>query len=214
MAKSKVKKSILREIWEWCYTIVIALAIALVIKAFLFDIVVVDGSSMYPTLADGERLVVTKLGYEPQNGDIVILDSTYKERQNHYAQIAAAKGKNELNAFEKITTYITLPNHLKTRFYVKRVIGLPGETVDIENGVVILNGEVLEEDYYDGTTAPTDSSVSYPITVKENCVFVMGDNRYNSTDSRASSLGQVPYDAVIGKAQIRIFPFNRLGLLH
>ncbi len=213
MAKTAEKKSMGREIWEWFYTIVVALAIALVIKAFLFDIVVVDGSSMHPTLADGERLIVTKLGYKPENGDIVILDSAYKQRQEHYAQIASAKGKDELNTFEKITTYITLPEHLKTRFYVKRVIALPGETVDIKNGIVLLNGEVLEEEYYDGTTAPTDSSVSYPVTVDENFVFVMGDNRYNSTDSRASSLGQVPYDAVIGKAQIRIFPFNRIGLL-
>ncbi len=211
MAKSTAKKSIGREIWEWCYTIVIALAIALVIKAFLFDIVVVDGSSMHPTLKDGERLIVTKLGYTPENGDIVILDSTYKQRQDYYDGIAEAKGKDELNAFEKFTHYLTLPDNLKTRFYVKRVIALPGETVDIKNGVVFLNGEVLEEEYYDGTTAPTDGSVTYPVTVDENYVFVMGDNRYNSTDSRSSGLGQVPYDAVIGKAQLRIFPFNRLG---
>ena len=116
MAKSGAKKSIGREIWEWCYTIVIALAIALVIKAFLFDIVVVDGSSMFPTLEDGERLIVTKIGYEPENGDIVILDSTYKQRQEHYSKIAEAKGKDELNLFEKITTYITLPENLKTKF--------------------------------------------------------------------------------------------------
>ncbi len=214
MAKSNSKKSLGREIWEWCYTIVIALAIALTIKAFLFDIVVVDGSSMHPTLADGERLIVTKLGYKPENGDIVILDSTYKQRQDYYNGIAEAKGKDELNAFEKITTYFTLPDHLKTRFYVKRVIGMPGETVDIKNGVVLLNGSVLDEEYYDGTTAPTDSTVSYPVTVADNCVFVMGDNRYNSTDSRSSNLGQVPYEAVIGKAQLRIFPFNRLGILN
>lgn len=213
MSKSNSKKSLGREIWEWCYTIVIALAIALTIKAFLFDIVVVDGSSMDPTLADGERLIVTKLGYIPENGDIVILDSTYKQRQDYYMGIAEAKGKDQLNTFEKITNYFTLPDHLKTRFYVKRVIGMPGETVDIKNGVVLLNGNVLDEEYYGGTTTPTDITVSYPIKVDDNCVFVMGDNRYNSTDSRSSSLGQVPYDAIIGKAQLRIFPFNRIGLI-
>ena len=97
-------------------------------------------------------------------------------------------------------------------YYIKRIIGMPGETVDIKNGVVLLNGSVLDEEYYDGTTAPTDSTVSYPVTVADNCVFVMGDNRPRSKDSRSSDLGLVPYDALLGKAQVRIWPLTEISI--
>ena len=77
-----------KEIWEWVYTIAIALIIAMLIKTFLFDVVKVDGSSMFPTLVNNDRLIVTKLGYEPQQGDIIILDSTYKNRQEYFNMMA------------------------------------------------------------------------------------------------------------------------------
>ncbi len=206
------KKSLLREIWEWIYTIVVALVIALVIKALIFDIVLVDGSSMYPTLEDKDRLIVTKLGYTPDNGDIVILDSTYKNRENYYDILALNKEKDELNQMEKMIQYISLPKEYKHRYYVKRVIATPGQTVDIKDGKVYIDGEVLNEEYYSGTTSVIDYSISYPLLVEDNHVFVMGDNRNHSTDSRSSSLGLVPFDAVIGKAQLRIFPLNKIGL--
>lgn len=205
---------ILKEVWEWTYTIVIAVAIAFLIKAFLFDIVKVDGLSMHPTLDHGDRLIVTKPGYSPKQGDIIILDANYKDRQDYYEDDAKAKGKEELNAFEKGTGYFSLPKNLRHKYYVKRVIALPGQTVDIKDGKVLVDGKVLDEYYYKGKTSPTDPAVSYPVTVEEDTVFVMGDNRNNSTDSRASSLGLVPYDAVIGKAQFRFFPFNSIGSVY
>ena len=73
------KTSLAREIWEWVYTLAIAIVIAMLIKGFIFDIVRVDGSSMFPTLVDNDRLIVTKLGYTPKQGDIIILDSEYKK---------------------------------------------------------------------------------------------------------------------------------------
>ena len=97
--KKTAKNSIGREIFEWVYTIVIAVVIAFAIKAFLFDIVKVDGSSMHPTLVDKERLIVTKLGYDPEAGDIVILDSTYKNREAYYDKLATdgtADGKTDI----------------------------------------------------------------------------------------------------------------------
>ena len=204
-------KKILKEIWEWVYTIVIALVIAMTIKTFLFDIVKVDGSSMFPTLEHQDRLLITKLGYTPKAQDIVILDSTYEDRNDYYNSLAEEKGKEELSGFEKVIKYFTLPKQYKHRYYVKRVIATPGQTIDIKNGKVYIDGKLLEEEYYDGNTYSTSSLVKYPIMVEENCVFVMGDNRGNSSDSRDPSLGQVPYEAVIGKFQFRIFPFNKLG---
>lgn len=208
----KKKNSVGKEIFEWFYTIAIALIIAFVIKAFLFDVVRVDGSSMFPTLENNDRLIVTKLGYEPHQGDIVILDSAYKNREAYYDKLADAKGKEELSSFDKLVNLKNLPSNLKKRYYVKRVIAMPGQTVDIQNGKVYVDGEVLDEPYYDGITQPIDSTVEYPITVEEDMVFVMGDNRPHSKDSRSSELGQVPYDAVIGKAQLRIWPLNALSV--
>ncbi len=199
-----------REIWEWFYTIALAVIVVLVIKGFIFDIVRVDGPSMLPTLVNNDRLIITKLGYEPKAGDIIILDSTYKNRQEYFEEYEAENGK-ELNAISKSLLYFKLPSELKQRYYVKRVIAMPGDTIDIQDGNVYLNGEELYEPYYKGLTTPTDYSVDYPITVEEGHIFVMGDNRPNSLDSRSSSLGQVPIDAVIGKSQLRIWPFSAAG---
>lgn len=204
--------NLLKEVWEWIYTIAIALVIAFGIKAFLFDIVRVDGPSMNPTLTHNDRLIVTKLGYEPDYGDIVILDSTYKDRQEYYETLENANGK--LNFVSKITEYFKLPNNLKRRFYVKRVIAMEGDSVEIKNGDVIVNGEVLEEDYYDGETYITDFAVEYPFTVSEGHVFVMGDNRSNSKDSRSSDLGEVPVEALMGKAQLRVWPIGSFGKMN
>lgn len=209
--KNGIGMRILKEIWEWTYTILIAVAIAFLIKAFLFDIVKVDGQSMERTLQHGDRLIVTKLGYEPEQGDIIILDSTYKARERYFKEEALAEGKQEFGFFVKKIKYFSLPKELKRRFYVKRVIATPGQTVDIKDGRVYVDGEILEEEYYKGETYPLGSSTEYPLTVEENTVFVMGDNRGNSTDSRSSALGLVPYEAVLGKAQIRFFPFNKIG---
>lgn len=202
-------KKILKEVWEWVYTIAIAIAVAMLIKCFLFDIVRVDGLSMYPTLNHSDRLIVRKIGYKPEQGDIIILDAHYSKRESYYKQQAASQGKEKLNFIERLFT--SVPDDLSKKYYVKRIIALPGQTVDIKNGRVYVDGEMLQEDYYDGITSPTDPSVSYPLTVEEDMVFVMGDNRGNSTDSRASSLGQVPFKAIKGKAIFRIFPFSSLG---
>lgn len=207
--KKDKKKSLGREIWEWVYTIAIAIGIALLIKCFIFDIVRVDGSSMFPTLVDNDRLIVTKLGYTPQQGDIIILDSEYKKREEYYKELAQKENKEELSAIEKFFT--SVPDNLKTRYYVKRVIALPGQTVDLVDGKVYVDGKKLDEPYYDGVTSSIDNRVEYPVTVEENNVFVMGDNRSRSKDSRSSELGQVPYEAILGKSQIRIWPLSEIG---
>lgn len=207
--KSKESFNLKKEVLEWIYTIVTALIVVIVIKGFIFDIVTVDGSSMEQTLSDKDMLIVTKLAYKPEQFDVIILDSRYADREEYYASL-----DKDYNAAEKFFDYyFNLPENLKKRYYVKRIIALPGQTVDIKDGKVLVDGEVLDEPYYDGTTPIIDPTVKYPLTVDENCVFVMGDNRHHSTDSRASSLGQVPYDAIFGKAQIRFWPLNDIELI-
>lgn len=211
-AGEKKVKSVGREIFEWIYSIVIAVVIAMLIKGFLFDIVKVDGKSMENTLFHNNRLIVTKLGYEPSQGDIIILDSNYTRREDYFNTLAAREGKEELSVFEKLKESLFLPESCKKIYYVKRVIATEGQTVDIRDGIVYVDGQALEEPYVKGTTYPTDLSVEYPLTVDEGYVFVMGDNREHSSDSRVSSLGQVNEKAVLGKSQLRIFPFSQIGV--
>ena len=133
---------------------------------------------MLPTLQDKERLVVTKLFYEPDREDIVVVKS------------------RELG-----------------KFIIKRVIAIPGDELDIrpQTGQVFLNGKELNEPYILERLHSGGHIHDYPITVPEDYVFVMGDNRNNSHDSR--SLGLIRYEDVVGKASFRIMPFSRFGAL-
>ena len=211
-AKEDKKTSLAREIWEWVYTLAIAIVIAMLIKGFIFDIVRVDGSSMFPTLVDNDRLIVTKLGYTPKQGDIIILDSEYKNREEYFDRLAESKDKEELSSFEKFFAQSSMPSNLKKKYYVKRIIAMPGQTIDLVDGKVYVDGEMLDEPYYDGLTTSIDPTVEYPITVDDDCVFVMGDNRTRSKDSRSSELSQVPFKAILGKSQVRIWPLSDIGL--
>ncbi len=203
--------SIAKEIWEWVYTLAIAVIIAFLIKGFIFDIVRVDGSSMFPTLVDNDRLIVTKLGYEPHQGDIIILDSQYKNREKYFDSLAESEDKDELSFIGKFIASRSMPANLKKKYYVKRIIAMPGQTVDLVDGKVYVDGTPIDEPYYEGTTSSIDPTVEYPVTVDEDNVFVMGDNRNHSKDSRSSELGQVPYDAILGKSQVRIWPLTEIG---
>lgn len=97
---------------------------------------------------------------------------------------------------------------------VKRVIATEGQTVDIDfdSGEVKVDGKVLQEDYINNLTLLDEGGHDYPVTVPENCVFVMGDNRMNSLDSRDSRVGFVPEEEILGKVSLRIFPFSRFGV--
>lgn len=208
----KKQKSVGREIFEWAYSIIIAVIIAFLIKSFLFDIVKVDGQSMFPTLNHNDRLIITKLGYEPKQGDIIILDSNYSKREAYFASVAQSEGKDKLSGARKVKESFTMPDSCSKIYYVKRIIATEGQTVDIYDGKVFVDGKELDEPYFDGETFATDSQVKYPFTVSEGCVFVMGDNRGNSTDSRSSRLGEVNEKAILGKSQLRILPLNSIGM--
>ncbi len=175
-SKVSEKFSLKREFFDFCEIIVFAMVIATLIFTFLFRIVGVDGSSMEYTLSDQDRLIITHLFYEPEQGDIVVLEL----------------------------------DELFEQPIIKRVVATEGQTVDItDDGKVIVDGQELQEDYIHDPTNPKNGD--YPITVPENCVFVMGDNRNNSTDSR--NFGCVDEKNIMGQAVFQIFPFSEFGLI-
>lgn len=165
-----------KEIIEWIEAIVIAVLLALVIKTFVIEIFQVEGHSMYPTLEDGERLVVNKFIYrfkKPQRGDIIIFK------------------------------YPADPDY----DYIKRVIAVENDVIEIKNGKVYLNNKLLQEDYI---KEPTPGRFG-PEKVPEDHFFVLGDNRNNSKDSRFPSVGFVPYENLKGKAIFVIWPLDKIG---
>lgn len=166
-----------KELWSWLRTIILAVIIALLVRQYVLAFYVVDGDSMEPTLSNGQMVAVNKIGYRfgsVQRGDIVIFEPP-----------------------ENITRYT------KERVFIKRIIALPGDTIEIRDGKVILNGEVLVEEYID-TAVESDME---PLEIAPGTVFVMGDNRHpqGSWDSR-SELGPIAIDSILGKAVLVIFP--------
>ena len=167
---------------EWIRDLGIALIVGLIIIQFIKPTIVKE-HSMEPTLEENNYIFLSKQAYtlfgDPERGDIVVFHSDLRTVDD------------------------------KEKMLVKRIIGLPGDTVMITNGEVYINGEVLTEDYTkDGYTATEMEE----ITVPEGQVFAMGDNRQNSIDSRHSDVGCVPIDRIIGKAVLRLYPFSDIPL--
>ena len=204
-----------KEIFEWIVCILIALIIVVLIKAFVGFPTVVSGASMDSTLKDKQRLWVSRIGIEihkyPKRGDIITFEApstTYVTKASYNSDDVTAEYKNDSKGIgEKIKSSIDIFGETS---FIKRVIGLQGDHVEIKNKSVYLNGQALEEKYLDAGTV-TDSAEGFflDVVVPDGYVYVLGDNREVSGDSRR--FGCIPIDKIEGKAVFRFWPLNKLG---
>lgn len=211
MEEEKINR--LKEAIEWILCIVIALVIAILFRYYIGTPTIVKQPSMYNTLEEGQRLILSRwtrtVKGTYKRGDIITFEapsqtqmSTFDVDMNNPVAIYDYKPKG---IFAKFSYYVLEFN--KTS-YIKRVIGVAGDHIKIESGKVYLNGQELNEPYLrDGIK--TEQKVFTDIIVPENCVFVMGDNRPQSMDSR--SFGCIPLEKVESKVVIRFWPLNKFG---
>ncbi len=172
--RAKAKK----EIREWIISIAVALLAVFLIRSFLFTVIRVDGDSMRETLHDGERLIVTVADVKlsgVQRGDVVIC---------HYP------GRTGLLGFKEN--------------FVKRVVGVAGDTIVMLNGDTYINGEKIEEPF----VAYPSPFINGAWEVPEGYVFVCGDNRAGSHDSRSADVGPIEESEIVGKVRLVMWPLN------
>ncbi len=200
---------------EWIICILVALVLALLIRYFIGTPTVVKMSSMKPTLIENQRLILnrwTRTTHQvPERGDIITLEAPSDKLVDidDTDNVIARYDNEPSNWFSKFTYYFL---EIGKESYIKRVIALPGEHLEIKDGKVYINGEELDEPYLQDNVITTAGDVNnpfYDLVVPENCIFVMGDNRAGSTDSRA--FGCIPLDKVEGTVWIRFWPFNLFG---
>ena len=177
--------------------VVLALVLAFVIKTFLMQAFYIPSGSMIPALEVGDRVLVEKVSFRfrhPQRGEVIVFQRPGTER-------ARAGVGGQLRSFLE---GLGLAQPDADIDLIKRVIGLPGETVEVVDGVVKINGKALEESY-----ARPETRSFKPTVVPEGELFMMGDNRMNSQDSRFPELGTIPLDNVIGRAFVILWPPTR-----
>lgn len=195
----KKKKTVWREIAEWILTIIAAVLIALVIRSFVFEPVRVDGDSMNHTLASNEILFVSKLDYA---STWLCLPWQNSEDQEKAARITTGGDPERFDVV--ICRY---PGRGDTNF-VKRVIGLPGDTVELRDGYLFINGEKYDEPYISDEYRGGWLNTFGPYTVPDGEYFVMGDHRNDSNDSR--SVGSLSRGMIIGHVRSVVFPFDNI----
>lgn len=202
----------IKNIIEWSFCILFAITMAFVIRYYVGTPTLVKSISMNPTLIENQRLVINRISRtikeNPKRGEIITFEAPdriqddEKVNNQHPEAIYSKESKNVLDYFiYHIIEY-------KKVSYIKRVIALPGEHVEIKNGQVYINGNILKESYL-LETMKTSSANLNNFYVPQNTVFVMGDNRTESYDSR--ELGCIPLDRYEGKLWIRFWPFSLFG---
>ena len=184
----------MHEVLDWLYSIVVALILAMIIHIFIFVPTRVSGESMYPSLQNGQYLIVSKIGHvlhkDVNYKGIVIIDSRV-QRERTWAD----------DVLEPLDNYLSIFSHNSQQhnIWVKRVIGKSGDELAFHDGYVYRNGEKLEEAYI---KEPMEFSMDGTYVVPEGMVFVMGDNRNHSSDSRF--IGAVPLDHVLGTVAFQL----------
>ena len=192
--KGKEKNSsFFADLMDLLESVVVSVFVVMLVFTFLVCTADVEGSSMEPTLLENNRLLVNRIDKHYETGDILILDSDKARIPEPDGSITEKKG-------------------LEKRI-VKRLIAQSGQQVDIDftEGIVRVDGEVLDEPYISAPTKRDIGGFTYPITIPEGYVFVMGDNRPVSNDSRSDMIGLIPVENIIGKVIIRISPLSDFG---
>lgn len=187
----QVKTTPVKEFLEWLEVLSVAIICVVLVFSFFFRVATISGNSMLNTLHNGDKVIITNLNYEPRQGDIVVVSRNIEN---------SAEGESESQ--EPI---------------IKRVIAVGGQTVDIdfEKGIVYVDGAPLKEKYL-GSPTNKSGDVEFPIYVPKGHIFILGDNRMDSLDSRFSVIGKggiVDNRYVLGHAVYRFFPFTQIGEL-
>lgn len=209
------EKSKSKEILEWVYCILIAIVIVILIKSFIGVPTVVKQSSMYPTLMQNERLWLSRWGANfnkvPNRGDIITFEApTARAVDKNHVDLDNPVAEYNYNPTNPVTKFVYYTLEIGKTSYIKRVIGIPGDHVEIKDGGVYLNGEKLEEKYLQDYVVTTDlGGVFVDVVVPDNTVYVLGDNRGESVDSRR--FGCIPVEKIESKAVFRFWPLNKLG---
>lgn len=174
------KNKFLYDIYDLLSMICYSSAIVFILSLLLFRPVTVKGDSMLPTFHDRDMILIKSFLYEPSNGDVVVLDTSNKNLQHPHI--------------------------------IKRVIACEGDVVDIDplSGKVSVNGEFIDEPYIKSTIKTTFGDFVYPLTVEPGKVFVLGDNREGSLDSRFIQIDQMDKRYITGEVIFRYFPFNNM----
>lgn len=191
--REDVERSILGDLLDLIESILCSVFLVFLVFTFLFRIATVEGASMVPTLVNGDRLIISELGYTPQQGDVVIINARKSYQLDSAQQVVESEGLNKL--------------------IVKRIIALGGQKVDIDfnTGTVTVDDQVLQEGYINTLTTRDEGGMQFPVVVPEGYVFVLGDNRDISKDSRHPNVGFVPESEIMGKALLRVFPPDKFG---
>ena len=181
--KKKKKKSPARELFEWVQAIVIAVVVAFLVKTFVFGVVQVEGSSMEPTLQTNDRMILWKLGYDPEPGDIVVFSNTMTNGNPWIKRVIATEGDHVRIDYSTNKVYVN--DKLQSEPYINVCLcsSCSGDSMKPR-------GEFND------------------IVVPEGCIFAMGDNRNHSEDCR--SIGPVSENDIMGKAILRFWPFKNI----
>lgn len=202
-----------KDIIEWIVCIIVAFVLALLIRYFVGTPTIVKQPSMMDTLQPNQRLILNRISRTinemPERGDIITFESPDINPENYDPNnVVAQYSYSPSNWFGDFVYYFL---EINKESYIKRVIALPGEHLEIKDEKVYINGEELNEPYLkEGVTTKINDKNPYcNLIVPENCVFVMGDNRDHSADSRA--FGCIPLEKIEGKVWIRFWPLNLFG---
>lgn len=198
-----------REFLNWVLTILIALVVTVLINIYIIRISSISGQSMENSYHDAQVVMVSRLPYifsTPKHGDVIVFDA----QQIEPGERTFFDDYKDIAKYNLISTSLNKNISIEHKYYIKRVIGVPGDTIEIKEDGLYRNGELIQESYikdqnwikrYNATKENweiySSAHVGLSVKVSEGCVFVMGDNRLNSKDSRV--IGEVSYDAIIGK---------------